>query len=277
MPILTNLSSRIKDDAAWYDSYKMNLRKAREIAYRMPLVHVSGNSSRVSFLQLITSPSEEIPTSADVYGYCSDETRAAETMLELPQCVYFYAGRSHPAFGKIALAFDEKCERHHSGSATPFDTGGLASRPEGKIKTALPNHKPETIRRFTKASTKSLQVWREVFVHFLAAYFSRPVEYWEGRPFKADPEELMSRNDDWRAWVFEVRFYGGQKITDAVAWCASRGQREILRREALAHPPVGAVRSPLQRLLEEIHEISPPGTPFYCDELERWVREKVGV
>lgn len=274
MPILTNLSNRLMNDPSWRRSYIANLREAKNIADKIFLVHVSGNPGRVPFAQLISTPPYEIPTSERSYGYCSDQTRDAERVLGLGNCVYFYAGRAHPKFGKIALAFACECERRHTGSATPFDTGGLANR---KIQANLPNDRPITLRKFTRDSSICLQRWRQIFAHFLAIYFSPLSAYWSGRPFMADPDELFTRNTDWRARVFEVRFHQGQEILEAAFWCASRGQKQLLDREAKTHPPVGAVASPLERLLNEIPSVEPRGTPYYCEALENEVRKRVGL
>jgi hypothetical protein len=57
----------------------------------------------------------------------------AETALGLPRSLYFYSGRACPEFGDVALAFEAGSEDGHTGSATPFDTGGLLA---GHIKAS---------------------------------------------------------------------------------------------------------------------------------------------
>ncbi len=240
MPVLTGLATRLKNDSVWRKNYATNLVLSRSVANKVCLVHVSGNPSRVSFADLLSRAPYEIPTSDAVYGYCSNMTRQSEDTLNLGRCVYLYAGRAHPRFGKIALAFEGMCEVGHTGSVTPFDTGGLANQ---KIATNLPDDTPATLRVFTKASEVELTKWRKAFSRFLAAYFSSIADYWVGKPSSADPEELLTRNADWRARVFEIRFHEGQEIVATSFWCASRGQRQLLEREAKAHPPLGAVES----------------------------------
>lgn len=274
MPILTNLSSRIRGDRGWHRTYVNNLPLAKNVAEKIFLVHVSGNPERAPFARLISNPPFEIPISEESYGYCSDKTRRAEGMLGLGSCVYFYAGRAHPSFGTIALAFEGRCETSHTGSATPFDTGGLADE---KIESNLSDKRPAILKYFTRHSAISLKLWRQVFAHFLAAYFSPLSSYWSGRPFMVDPEELFTRNIDWRAHVFEVRFHEGQKIPEAAFWCASKGQRQLLEREAKAHAPVGALATPLQRLLNDIPAVVARGTRFYCEALESEIQKRVGL
>jgi hypothetical protein len=274
MPALTNLSSRLRKDPSWRATYSKNLPKSKLVAKEICIVHVSGNPGRVSFADLILTPPYKLPTSESIYGYCSDMTREAEDNLGLKRSLYFYAGRAHPSFGKIALAFDYKCEGGHSGSVTPFDTGGVANK---MIATNLSATHPPILRWFTRNSEFSLKQWREAFAHFLAAYFSPLSDYWFGKPFMNDPEELFTRNADWRARVFEVRFHEGQEILTASFWCASRGQKQLLDREAKAHPPIGALSTPLQKLLTDISTLVPIGTPFYCEEVESEIRRRVGL
>lgn len=274
MPALTHLSSRLSKDPKWRAVYLRNLPMCKAIAKELCLVHVSGNAKRVSFSELISSSPFQLPTSEALYGYCSGKTREAEDMLGLKRSLYFYAGRAHPNFGKIALAFEGKCENSHSGSATPFDTGGVA---DGKIATNLSDARPSILRWFTSNSMFSLGKWRIAFAHFLAAYFTQPSDYWSGRPFKDDPEELFTKNADWRAQVFEIRFHEGQEILSACFWCASRGQQQLLDREAKSHPPIGAFPTPLQQLLNDIPSLVPTGTPFYCEVVEAEARRRAGL
>ena len=274
MPLLTDLANRLKTNPTWRERYKANLATSRAVAAKISLVHVSGNPSRVSFADLLAKVPYEIPTSDAAYGYCSDMTRAAEDMLNLGRCVYLYAGRAHPRFGKIALAFEGSCEAGHTGSATPFDTGGLANR---KIISNLPDYKADTLKEFVARSVLDLTNWRRAFSRYLAAYFLTPRDYWQGTAAMSDPEELLIRNTDWRARVFEIRFHEGQRILVASFWCASKGQKQLLEREAKAHAPVGAISSPLQQLLYNVPSLAPHGTPYYCEDIETEVRRRVGL
>ncbi|MGH8582232.1 MAG: hypothetical protein ACREWG_05475, partial [Gammaproteobacteria bacterium] len=122
MAIFTDLDTRVT--AAPFDTraYEHGLPNCRAIARRIPLVHVSGRAR--PFHETVRDPPHEIPTSEDAQ-YCTDDTRRAESLLRLSPSAYFYAGRAHPAFGDVALAFPASLEINHTGSATPFDTGGL--------------------------------------------------------------------------------------------------------------------------------------------------------
>jgi hypothetical protein len=276
MPVLTDLDKQLNKVPHWEEAYAGQLPQAQRVAYNIPLVHVSGNPGRVSFVEVLEKLPYGIPTSEKAAGYSSDRTRCAERKLALGSCVYLYAGRAHPSFGKVALAFDIMCENKHTGSATPFDTGGLAAR---LIKWNLPNQRIATLREFTIDSTISLAQWRNEFARYLAAYFSPISSYWSGRPYQSDPEELFVRNeeDEWRVWVFEIRFKEPLSFFDATVWCTFRDYFEELRSESISGNR-GAVpdslADPLSRFLQiptlEINEDSHP-----CDVMETWVLERV--
>src|SRR5689334_19245403 len=52
-------------------------------------------------------------------------TDASERLLNFAPSVYFYIGRSHPAFGDVVVCYD--ADGWTDASICPFDTGGLAS------------------------------------------------------------------------------------------------------------------------------------------------------
>jgi hypothetical protein len=133
MTVSTDLEARVT--AAPFDplAYEHRLPDCRAIAQAISLVHVSGREH--PFHATVREVPHEIPTSVDV-AYCTDDTRRAESLLGLSPSAYFYAGRAHPGFGNVALAFAPGSEAHHTGSATPFDTGGLV-HPNRYIKIQL--------------------------------------------------------------------------------------------------------------------------------------------
>jgi hypothetical protein len=268
MPALTDFAARLKGDPAWRKQYAQQLKQARRIARRMHLIHVSGNPDRVPFCRLLSSPPHEIPTSEEAAGYCSAHTRETEDNFGLPRSVYFYAGRAHYSFGKIALAFAADSEEGREGSATPFDTGGMYKR--DLINVNLGDEEFQTLKEFVSASTVTLAEWRKAFARYLAAYFAPPLSYTFGKPCRPDPEGmLLSNGDNWRAWVFEVRFHHqGHSLLKAVAWCASVGQLALIRRELKNNPANPAFR----QFFKATHNITPRGTENYCAETENWVR-----
>jgi hypothetical protein len=160
MAVFTNLDNRVTDppfDTALYDH---QLPRCRTVARRVALVHVSGRERAIE--TTIEKPPYEIPTSDD-HRYCTDFTRRAEALLGLRPSAYFYAGRAHPSFGSMALAFAAGCEDTHTGSVTPFDTGGLL-HPKRPIRVRLVPSDGEAERvEFGRSSEIQLDQWRDVF------------------------------------------------------------------------------------------------------------------
>jgi len=146
-----------------------------------PLVHVTGvRESRppemcVAFTSLLLNTPYAIPTSAHLM-YCSNDTRRVEELLGFSGSVYFFAGRACPSFGDVALAFAPECQGAHTGSATPFDTGGLILR---HLHGNLPADDPGRVA-FGREATLPLAEWRGWFAQFLAAYFPNVASYWTG-------------------------------------------------------------------------------------------------
>lgn len=242
------------------------------VADRVYLIHVDR-----TVIDLIEHPPHEIPTSA--MGSDSDNTRRVEGMLGLAPSAYFYAGRAHPQFGSTSLAFAPGCEAGHTGSASPFDTGGLLSNPP-HLKLQLDPSDGELERvAFGKDSLLQLDQWRATFGRFLAAYFDADVDYWQKKPNCFDPERLFELNNDWRAWTFEIRFSEGHSIHDRAAWCADETVMSQLRRLDDQQPPTipGDPPSGLDQFFAGPPALEPAGTPQFCNRLEQWVREQITV
>jgi hypothetical protein len=274
MPVFTELDDRVREVPFDFVEYDRRLPACRELAQRVALVHVTGRER--PFETTVGNAPFEIPTSADA-GYCTDHTRRAEDLLDLSRSAYFYAGRAHPSFGWVALAFAPACEASHTGSVTPFDTGGLMnSNPANQIRLRLdPDGEAERIA-YGRSSEIPLERWREVFGGVLAAYFVMDGDYWNGKPRPCDPEGLYELNTDWRCWTFEVRFSEGQPIGERTAWCADEATMELLRRrlDAQAATPPGDPATPLEAFLRGPAALEPAGTPYFCSRLEQWVREE---
>ena len=276
MTVFSDLDNRVTSAPFDRTAYEHRLPACRAVAERIPLVHVTGRGR--AFESTASSSSQEIPTSVDT-EYYSDETRRAEGLLGVPPSAYLYAGRAHPVFGNMALGFAAGCEAPHSGSATPFDTGGLM-HPRRHIKVRLtPDDGDAQRAEYAKASEIPLERWRDVFAQVLAAYFDEPVTYWHGTPRPCDPEGLYELNTNSRAWTFEVRFHEPHSILDRVAWCGDEMVMNALRRlhDAQEVVPPGDEPSDLDRFLAGPAPLEPDGTPEFCERMEQWVREQVAV
>ena len=243
------------------------LPASNAVAAKVPLVHVERQ-----LIERIKQPPHEIPTSEP-----GSKTRHAEEQLGLPPSAYFYAGRAHPKFGNVAMAFAAGCEDSHTGSASPFDTGGLVSNPPHlKLRLVPTNGETERVA-YGKASLLPLDQWRATFGRFLAAYFDSDVDYWQKKPSRLDPEGLFELNDDWRAWTFEIRFSEGQSIHERAAWCADEAVMSQLRRLVDQQSPTipGDPPSGLDQFFDGPPPLEPTGTPQFCTRIEQWVREQI--
>jgi hypothetical protein len=273
MAVFTDLDIRVNSAPFQKAEYDRQLPVCRKMAERIALVHVSGREK--PFSTTVESPPYAVPTSDD-HDYCTDVTRQAESRLGLKPSAYFYAGRAHPAFGNVALAFAAKVEAVHTGSATPFDTGGLVHQ-NRYIKVRLnPTDSDDERVAYGRASEIPLHQWREVFAKVLAAYFASEADYWRGKPLPHDPEGLYELNHECRAWTFEVRFSEEQSIHERAAWCADEPTMEVLRRllDSQDPTPPGDPPTALELFLQGPVALEPAGTPSFCERMNQWVRDQ---
>ena len=278
MPALTDLKARTESVDDWNDTYSANFDQCKSYANGMSLIHVCAVADTApgagnSFISLLTTTPHELPTSDRPDARIS--TRDTEDAYLLGRCLYFYAGRAYPSVGGAAMAFTAPCEQSHTGSVTPFDTGGMFKE---LIHINSAKDTPDGRRDFVRDSIIELQGWRSAFTEYLAAYFNQPADYWYGRPSRPDPEGVFSDPlNTWRSWVFEVRFREGHKILDRAAWCASRDLYQSLL-EAVEVMPVDGSDTPLMRFLSQAEELAPgTGSDDYTTEIEMWVQRQIGV
>jgi hypothetical protein len=278
MPFYTKLKSRMRQDRKWKDTYESNLPRARQVAERIPLIHVTARRDRISFAELFEPAVPVLPTSEHP-AFCSNATREAEDNLGLGRSVYFYAGRAVSDFGDVALAFEPAVEASHTGSATAFDTGGLLGKPPHCLKCTLTDEPLEKKQKFARRSTARLQCWRKFFRHQLAAYFSTPADYWDGRPAHDDPEELYApaRDNLPRAWTAEVRFSEPQPLSEVAAWCPNGIYWRKIQKLVDPRAPMAAGRPGLQKFLTTHYPLRPGGDPDYCRVIEDWAKSRAGV
>jgi hypothetical protein len=276
MPALTSLPELLSKNPNQAESFNRNEIRARELATSVHLIHVTG-PKEVPFDELLSESPHAIPTSEHPQYY-SDATRRAEDLLGLARSAYFYAGRACPAFGDLALAFEPTIEAGHKVSVSPIDTGGLVHEMR-YIKCALPAPDDDASRvEFGKASEITELDWRSEFARFLAGFFDPLRNYWTGRPTYADPEQVFTLDNTWRAWTFEVRFAEPHAIIDRVAWTARKAQLDLLRRKQAAQPV--SVPGEPDTMLDEflkLPPLKPDGNEFFCEDLESWVMDQLGI
>ena len=276
MPALSGLQNQMSINPTQQESFDRNASRAKKIAEKVHLVHVS-SAKEVSFDELLIQPPHAIPTSEHL-TYCSDATRRAENLLGLARSAYFYAGRACPAFGDLALAFEPPIENGHTVSVSSIETGGLV-HPNRYIKCEVAGADEDAARvEFGKACEIKELDWRGEFARFLAGYFDPLADYWNGRPAYEDPEKVFTLGDDSRAWTFEVRFAEPQPIVDCVAWTAKKSQLDLLRRKQAAQP-VAVPGDPISVLDQFLNQppLNPVGSDVFCEELESWIVGQVGV
>ena len=168
MPDLQHIDTRVQNDPAWAATRDANLPTAQNWARKVSIVHVLGTDPLAFWNQpwpLTLHPTENT----------NSRTAQSEDAFGLGRSLYFYAGRAYPRTGGTAFAFGPGSEQGHTGSATPFDTGGLyADAPYAPPISMSP---PDNLQRrisLCAASIIPLKDWRPAFAAFLAAYFAPP-------------------------------------------------------------------------------------------------------
>lgn len=273
MPPFTSLHNRINLDAEWRRDYYASIDKARIVAHAAPLVHVLGPSVRPAELLLSDHP-HLLPT---------DESRGltnahqAEDELGLCRSVYFYGGRAYPLAGGVAIVLSKESEANHTGSATPFDTGGWF---RGRIRSNLSDD-VGTRRAFCVECMINIGAWRDRFAEYLAAYFTPIDVYWsEGPPTRPDPQGVFQKlGNTWRAWTFEVRFCESHTIMDAQGWCPSERQFEIYTRQMLVAPPShhDVLEQFLERAIKPEDDDLLAGELHFLNVVEEWIVKTIEI
>lgn len=272
MTVLKDLVGRLDSPPFNRDSFDQRHSASLSVAHGMPLVHVC----EIKWLEpVITTAPHEFPTSRD-----GGTTRQAELALGVKPSVYFYAGRACPSFGDAAFAFPPGIEVTRSGAVTPFDTGGMVSDKKHVRVNLSPTDGQIERRQYCLESQLDLATWRAALAEFLAAYFDQDVDYWLEPPRHPDQCGRHRLNLDWRAWTFEVRLESSPSIHERVAWCGSQPTLARMRTQHLRGPLVVAnvEASPLGRFwLSGPAPLQYSVDSDFCQRLEYWIREQVGV
>jgi len=153
-------------------------------------------------------------------SHASPRTREAEKVLDLPPSIYFFAGHACPSFGNIALVFGADLISK-KGSASPFDSGGLAHK---KIKIP-PEFEPPGY--FQVHVVRLSAFWRRFF-DYVATHFSSIDTYLlqgppqvcgvQGRPAREPCNAQQCRhefrfkeNAHRHAWTWELQLHGDHR------------------------------------------------------------------
>ncbi len=265
MPALTNIPNTTPDE------------QTRLIAQRIPLVHVTdrGSMRLDQIVELIRLG--EIPSSAEENGYCGSHARFVEDQLGIPRCVYFYAGRACPDYGRVALSFLPDIETGVFLSASPFDTGGMIRDQQDETQGFHLNLQSDNLDSRIQYCRGSLvtspQNWRVEFARWFSVYFQNATEaYWNGIPNRIDPEELYapSKGNAWQAWTWEIRLSRGPNPTQAEVWSCDIGYlNDLDERVSMS----GLNNDELERIANfRERTITPEGSPYFCEDIELWIR-----
>ena len=257
-----------------------------EVAQIIPLIHVAGGRMQegsppnddgeraAAFKELLAQHRGMLPTSSPAHDATS-KTRATEIGLELGCCLYFYAGRACPEFGSVGFGFaaqgDTLPEQGHTGSATPFDTGGLWHG----FMHPFCHATEEAKKTFLEAHRADLAEWRKSFAHHLRERFATPKDYWNGTPNYDDPFPHAD-NTDWRAWTMEVRFHEAHALTLALRWCCSMKLREALVEMLRQESDDLDTEAAMDWLSEPSNYLPSNGVKFY-EALDNWAMGVVGI
>jgi hypothetical protein len=262
MGVWDDLDARVSATLDWKTIYDNNLLLASRIASRVPVVHVIARTMTPEDCWTLVTDDGSLSLANP-----NPNTITAERELLLPRSVYFYAGRAYPGVGGIALAFDPSVDLLHTGSITPFDTGGLVC---GKVKSLKWMSDVERIE-YGRRSIQPLEDWRARFAVFLAAYFNPLGSYVSNflRPCRNDPDGIFEHVENtWRSWTLEVRYYEGQPLGRVDHWCASEAHMAALDDAISASPARSALLADFAR-----RSVAPAGDDDYGDRIETWIKE----
>jgi hypothetical protein len=201
-------------DAAWKDAYDQALPAAITFVAKLPLVRVVVPGAPVRKNQ---ETDDVLRDGKILPSHKSTFAADGERRLGAADGVYFHAGRTHPAYGKVALVFRPLAEENRA-EVTPFGLGALLCPGNGDIhdqrRCVVPvAHLSEPEQAAFVAASTWRSDWRDQAPHFVAAYFGSELDAYfateaVGRPTRLDPAGVFDPTTgslDWRAWTFEVR------------------------------------------------------------------------
>ena len=209
---------------------------AEKIADKIYLAH---STSAKNFVQMCEDGASLLsPSALDGKGIKSLRADAVERILETSDFVFLYAGAFSFPSSSCGLLFARSLESDHpdSGSATPFDSGGLVEHFE------LPNTS-ETPRDFFRRHQLPLSEHRNYLSQCLGALFSDPFDYVLGNGLCHEgpigltggdacrrsthevriPDNVRIRNPHLQAVFAPVRMSLEPQVESLLKWCTSEG------------------------------------------------------
>jgi len=273
-------------DPAWQESYDKALPAAITFVAKLPLVRV---------VVPHRSPRKELETDDALRDgkllprHKSPRTASDERRLRAANGIYFHAGRTHPAYGKVAFVFSALAEEAQA-EVTPFGLGGLLCDGAGEVHEQQScvgpvAHLSDAEQAEFVASSTWRSQWRDQAPQFLAAYFGSKLDAYfasgdDGRPTWPDPAGVFDPTSgcrDWRAWTFEVRIAAEidlYRVLDSgriMMWAMEEQlyNELILRIAAGGQPPWWF----LKLMEKQVRRISRPNAAF--EEVLKAVDEEV--
>jgi hypothetical protein len=200
-------------DPAWKDAYDAALPAATAFVAKLPLVRVVVPDTRKA-----RETDDALRDGRLLPGHKSRASADGERRLGAADGLYFHAGRTHPAYGKVALVL-HPLDEEDQAEVTPFGLGGLLCTNSGaqhdrERSCVMPvAHFEESEQAAFVAASTWRRAWRDQAAQFLAAYFGSDMDAYFaaedlGRPTRLDPAGVFhpaTGSRDWRAWTFEVR------------------------------------------------------------------------
>ncbi len=156
------------------------------------------------------------------------EARKVEEKCRLQPSRYFYAGKAHPDFGNIVIAYNADFDHQKRGEANPFDTGGVFLGHIHPFKNLPPEKRAKKACAVIDRTKTDIKKWRSDFDQFVLDFFGDNTRSYlehdlptlpadsswdEDLPvFDQENHRLPASNKtnnlfprEWRAWAWEIR------------------------------------------------------------------------
>ena len=248
-------------------AYERNIKKAKDVASRVPLVRVDGN--HITLKKLLEEGEIQISNK----GSASSDTCKDEDLLGRSPCVYFYLGRACPQYGNYAIALCVDKTDKLQQTWVPFDTGCMVKFFKNKRNTGR-------TKQYFKEALNQASNRRNDFARFFALYFEKPIYYWaeeDKEPVLPHPEGLYEFQGDpkfprWTAWTWEIGVEEEVRLMDTiVAWTIgwSEGRDEPHSYHSIVNQVRTLPRSAANVLGE--NRLIPRNSDDFAQTMEKWI------